>query len=128
MENEMTMEVKDFLELLETYTESQQKVLMMLRTVGPDSVTDQEKADQIYSVYYQNLHTESAMLFDKLLYNEFTFVEFKTESEAYDFAIHNFPMDETDDSDYFVQCFVFSNGGLAYANTNLKSLSTRVSQ
>jgi hypothetical protein len=121
-------DVKDFLELLESYTSSQEKTLMMLRTVGPDSVTDQDKANQIYSLYYQNLNPESPLLFDRLLYNEFTFVEFETEKEAYDFAIHNFPVDETDDSDYFVHCFVFSNGNLAYTNTSLKSLSTRVSQ
>jgi hypothetical protein len=121
-------DVKDFLQLLESYTSSQEKTLMLLRTVGPDNVTDQDKANQIYSLYYQNLNPESPLLFDRLLYNEFTFVEFETEKEAYDFAINNFPVDETDDLDYFVHCFVFSNGNLAYANTNLKSLSNRVSQ
>jgi hypothetical protein len=121
-------DVKDFLQLLESYTSLQEKTLMMLRTVGPDNVTDQDKANQIYSLYYQNLNPESPLLFDRLLYNEFTFVEFETEKEAYDFAINNFPVDETDDLDYFVHCFVFSNGNLAYANTNLKSLSNRVSQ
>jgi hypothetical protein len=119
--------VRDFLEWIEYYTQSQQKTLMILRTIGPDNVEDAEKANQIYSVYYQNLQPESPVLFDKLLYNEFTFVEFETEEEAYQFAIENFPLNRDGDPDYFVQVFVFSNGNLAHANDSLISLSDRVS-
>ena len=70
------MIIRDFLEWIEYYTESQQKTMMILRTIGPDNVDDVEKANEIYSAYYQNLQPESPALFDKLLYNEFTFVEF----------------------------------------------------
>lgn len=120
------MVVKDFLEWIEYYTESQQKTMMILRTIGPDNVDDAEKANQIYSVYYQNLQLESPELFDKLLYNEFTFVEFSDEQTAYDFAIENFPMNRDGDPDYFVQVVVFSNGNLAYSNDNLRSFSNRI--
>jgi hypothetical protein len=118
---------RDFLDWIEYYTESQQKTMMILRTVGPDNVSSADKANEIYSAYYQNLQTESPALFDKLLYNEFTFVEFDTEEEALQFAIENFPTNKIGDPDYFVQVFVFSNGNLAYANDNLTSLSDRVS-
>ena len=118
---------RDFLDWIEYYTESQQKIMMILRTIGPDNVSSANKANEIYSGYYQNLQTESPALFDKLLYNEFTFVEFDTEEEARQFAIENFPTNKIGDPDYFVQVFVFSNGNLAYANDNLTSLSDRVS-
>ena len=118
---------RDFLDWIEYYTESQQKIMMILRTIGPDNVSSANKANEIYSAYYQNLQTESPALFDKLLYNEFTFVEFDTEEEARQFAIENFPTNKIGDPDYFVQVFVFSNGNLAYANDNLTSLSDRVS-
>ena len=118
---------RDFLDWIEYYTESQQKIMMILRTIGPDNVSSADKANEIYSAYYQNLQTESPALFDKLLYNEFTFVEFDTEEEARQFAIENFPTNKIGDPDYFVQVFVFSNGNLAYANDNLTSLSDRVS-
>ena len=118
---------RDFLDWIEYYTESQQKIMMILRTIGPDNVSSADKANEIYSAYYQNLQTESPALFDKLLYNEFTFVEFDTEEEARQFAIENFPTNKIGDQDYFVQVFVFSNGNLAYANDNLTSLSDRVS-
>lgn len=120
------MITRDFLEWIEYYTESQQKTMMILRTIGPDSVSDADKANQIYSVYHQNLQTESPELFDKLLYNEFTFVEFDAEEEAYQFAIENFPTNRSGDPDYFVQVFVFSNGNLAYSNDSLTSLSDRI--
>lgn len=118
---------RDFLEWIEYYTESQQKTMMILRTIGPDNVSSADKANEIYSAYYQNLQTESPALFDKLLYNEFTFVEFDTEEEARQFAIENFPTNKIGDPDYFIQVFVFSNGNLAYSNDNLTSLSDRVS-
>jgi hypothetical protein len=118
---------RDFLDWIEYYTESQQKTMMILRTVGPDNVSSADKANEIYSAYYQNLQTESPALFDKLLYNEFTFVEFDTEEEARQFAIENFPTNKIGDPDYFIQVFVFSNGNLAYSNDNLTSLSDRVS-
>lgn len=121
------MIVRDFLDWIEYYTESQQKIMMILRTIGPDNVSSADKANEIYSAYYQNLQTESPALFDKLLYNEFTFVEFETEEEARQFAIENFPTNKIGDPDYFIQVFVFSNGNLAYSNDNLTSLSDRVS-
>ena len=120
------MVVRDFLEWIEYYTESQQKTMMILRTIGPDNVDDAEKANQIYSVYYQNLQPESPELFDKLLYNEFTFVEFPDEQTAYDFAIENFPMNRDGDPDYFVQVVIFSDGNLAYSNDSLSSFSNRI--
>ena len=49
------MIIRDFLEWIEYYTESQQKTMMILRTIGPDNVDDVEKANEIYSAYYQNL-------------------------------------------------------------------------
>ena len=52
------MITRDFLEWIEYYTETQQKTMMILRTIGPDNVTDTEKANQIYSAYYQNLNPE----------------------------------------------------------------------
>lgn len=118
---------RDFLDWIEYYTESQQKTMMILRTIGPDNVSSADKANEIYSAYYQNLQTESPALFDKLLYNEFTFVEFDTEEEARQFAIENFPTNKIGDPDYFIQVFVFSNGNLAYSNDDLTSLSDRVS-
>jgi hypothetical protein len=120
------MIIRDFLEWIEYYTETQKKTMMILRTIGPDNVSDAEKANQIYSVYYQNLQPESPELFNKLLYNEFTFVEFDTEEKAYEFAVENFPMNRDGDPDYFVQVVVFSNGNLAYSNDNLRSFSDRI--
>lgn len=120
------MITRDFLEWIEYYTETQQKTMMILRTIGPDNVSDAEKANEIYSAYYQNLQPESPELFDKLLYNEFTFVEFNTEEQAYEFAAENFPLNRDGDPDYFVQVVVFSNGNLAYSNDNLRSFSDRI--
>lgn len=121
------MIAKDFLELIESVTETENKTIMVLRTVGPDNASDVEKINYIYSVYKTNFESENVDLFEKFLYNEFTFVEFDTEEEAYDFAITNFPVNKnTVDGDYFVQVFVFSNGNLAYTNDSLKGLSNRV--
>jgi hypothetical protein len=120
------MIVRDFMEWIEHYTKTQQTTMMVLRTVGPDNVSDTEKANEIYSIYYQNLQPESPLLFDKLLYNEFTFVEFETEEEARSFALYNFPANKDGDPDYFVQVFIFTNGDLSYANDSLRSLSDRI--
>lgn len=122
------MVAKDFLELLETVTEAQNSTIMVLRTVGPDNATEVDKINYIYSVYKTNFESENVDIFEKFLYNEFTFVEFDTEEEAYDFAVFNFPVNKKliDDNDFFVQVFVFSNGNLAYANDTLKGLSNRV--
>lgn len=122
----MKMITRDFLEWIEYYTEKEQTTLMILRTVGPDNTVSQEKSNQVYSVYYQNLQSESLELFNNLLYNEFTFVEFDTEEEAYQFALENFPMNKDMDLDYFVQVFIFANGRLLFANDNLKSLSNNI--
>mgnify|MGYP003344687724 CR=1 FL=1 len=88
------MLAKDFLELLETITESQNSTIMVLRTVGPDNATEVDKINYIYSVYKNNFESENVDIFEKFLYNEFTFVEFDSEEEAYDFAVHNFPVNK----------------------------------
>lgn len=118
------MIVKDFYHLLIDITEKNQSTIMLLRTVGPDNTSDFDKANKIYSAYHLNLQIESPELFDKLLYNEFVFVEFNDEEEAYNFAVDNLPMNKNNvDSDYFIQFFIFSNGLYAYANDSLESLS-----
>jgi len=119
---------RDFLEWIEHYTSSTQTTLMVLRTVGPDNATDADKVNHIYSIYKSNFDSEEIEIFNKFLYNEFTFIEFDTEEEAYQFGIENFPMTRSavDDQDYFVQMFIFNGGNLAYANDSLEGLSDRV--
>lgn len=120
------MIARDFLELLMYWTEKTESVIMMLRTTGPDNATEQDKVNHIYSVYKSNFESDRVDFFDKFLYNEFTFLEFDTEEEAYEFALHNFPMNKEGDPDYFVQFFIFSSGNLAYANDSLSGLSDRI--
>jgi len=117
------MIVKDFYHFLIDSTEKNQSTIMLLRTIGPDSVDDFEKANKIYSTYHLNLQSEDPELFDKLLYNEFVFVEFSGEEEAYNFALENLPMNKNIDNDYFIQFFIFSNGLYVYSNDSLASLS-----
>ena len=96
------MIVHDFLDFARYITERDQSTIMILRTVGPDGVTDVEKANQIYSAYHLNLEPLGEGLFDKLLYNEFVFIHFDSEQEAYDFSLENLPMNKKNiDSDYF---------------------------
>lgn len=114
---------KNFKDWAKSYTEAVDNALVLLRTVGPDNVTDDVKANQIYSAYYLNMQTEHPGIFDKLLYNEFTFVEFDTEQEALDFVIDNFPNTVTDDLDYFVQYVVFYSGAVIRTNNGLTGLA-----
>lgn len=120
------MIARDFVEMLEYLTESQSSTIMMIRTVGPDNATEAEKVNYIYSVYKSNFESENVDIFEKFMYNEFTFVDFDSEESAYDFALQNFPMNKKGDPDYFVQFFIFSNGNLAYANDSLSGLSNRI--
>ena len=122
------MIVRDFVELLMHWTEVTETVLMVVRTTGPDNVSDSEKINHIYSVYKSNIESDRVDFFDKFLYNEFTFLEFDSEEEAYEFGLHNFPMNKEGDPDYFVQFFIFSHGNLAYANDSLSGLSDRIPQ
>jgi len=120
------MIARDFVEFIIEWTEALNKTLMVIRTTGPDSATDVEKVNHIYSVYKSNFESDRVDFFNKFLYNEFTFLEFDSEEEAYDFGIQNFPMNKNGDMDFFVQFFIFSNGNLAYANDSLSGLSDRI--
>lgn len=113
---------KNFKDWAKSYTAAVDNALVLLRTVGPDSVTDETKANQIYSAYYLNMETSHPEVFDKLLYNEFTFVEFDTEDEAIEFVTENFPTNVTDDMDYFVQYVVFVDGSVTRENNGLTGL------
>lgn len=118
------MIVHDFLEFARHITAKDQSTVMILRTVGPDGVTDAQKANEIYSAYHLNLEPLGEGLFDKLLYNEFVFVHFDSEQEAYDFALENLPMNKNNiDSDYFVQFYIFHDGEFAYGNNSVKGLT-----
>jgi hypothetical protein len=118
------MIVHDFLEFGRYITAKDHSTVMILRTVGPDGVTDTQKANEIYSAYHLNLEPLGEGLFDKLLYNEFVFIQFNSEQEAYDFALENLPMNKKNiDSDYFVQFYIFSDGEFAYGNNSVKGLT-----
>ena len=100
----MILNVVDMLEWIEE--SSLDKVLMFIRTIGPDNCTDEEKKTNIYAAYAGNLEGEHPWLFNTILSNEFAIVEFDTESNAREFAQENFPYRATDvDPDYFVQVF-----------------------
>ena len=115
---------RDFLEYLKHDTAKDASTVMILRPIGPDGVSDAERASQIYSAYHLNLEPECPGLFDKLLYNEFVFVHFDSEQEAYDFALENLPMNKNNiDSDYFVQFYIFHDGEFAYGNNSVKGLT-----
>jgi hypothetical protein len=106
------------------YTEATQSTVVLLRTVGPDGVDDATKANQVYSAYYMNLQSENPAIFDKLLYNEFTFVEFTDEESAWEFCRDNFPInrDEVADTDWFIQYVIFSNGSYVRGNDGMNGL------
>ncbi len=122
------MIVRDFLDWIEYYTTKESTTMMILRTTGPDAANTADKANSVYSAYYQNFLTESPELFYKLLYNEFTFVEFNSEEEAYDFAVDNLPMsiDAIADPDYFVEFVIFSEGNLVYSNHDISWMSDKI--
>jgi hypothetical protein len=122
------MIARDFLEFIQHTTDVENSTIMIIRTVGPDNATDVEKVNYIYSVYKTNFESENVDIFEKFMYNEFTFVEFESEEDAYEFALQNFPMKKTEDSDFFVQFFIFSDGNLAYANDSLVGLSSQIPQ
>lgn len=106
----MYVTTRNFMEWLRHYTEATQSTIVLLRTIGPDNVDDATKANQIYSAYYMNMQSENPAIFDKLLYNEFTFVEFSTEQSAWEFCRDNFPLTRDGDPDYFIQYVIYSNG------------------
>jgi len=121
----MILNVVDMLEWIEE--SSLDKVLMFIRTIGPDNCTDEEKKTNIYAAYAGNLEGEHPGLFNTILNNEFAIVEFDTESNASEFAQENFPYRAADvDPDYFVQVFIFVDGGISFANDNLTGLSSRI--
>ena len=113
---------RNFMQWLYHYTEALQTTVVLLRTIGPDGVDDATKANQIYSAYYLNMQSENPAIFDKLLYNEFTFVEFSSEESARDFCRDNFPNSRGDDDDYFIQYVIFTNGGYAGGNDGMNGL------
>ncbi len=113
---------KNFMQWMYHYTEALQTTIVLLRTVGPDNVDDDTKANAIYSAYYLNMQSENPVIFDKLLYNEFTFVEFTTEESAREFCRDNFPNSRGDDDDYFIQYVIFTNGGYAGGNDGTTGL------
>lgn len=122
----MTIVVRDFLQVIEKFTEDSELVLMILRTVGPDSCASIEKYNEVYSAYKSNFDVESTGIFNTFLRNEWSFLEFSTEEEAIKFAKENLPVSKDDlDPDYFIQCFVFNRGALAFSNDSLKVLSHR---
>lgn len=110
------------MEWIQHYTEVTQSSIVLLRTVGPDGVDDATKATAIYSAYYLNMQSENPAIFDKLLYNEFTFVEFTTEESAWEFCRDNFPNSKPDDTDYFIQYVIFSNGLYVRGNDGMTGL------
>ena len=113
---------KNFMQWMYHYTEALQTTIVLLRTVGPDNVDDDTKANAIYSAYYLNMQSENPAIFDKLLYNEFTFVEFTTEESADEFCRENFPNTKPDDLDYFIQYVIFSNGLYVRGNDGMTGL------
>lgn len=125
----MSIVVRDFLQVIEKFTSDSEIVLMILRTVGPDSCDCQEKYNEIYSSYKSNFDVESDRIFNTFLRNEWSFLEFETEEEAVKFAKENLPVSkENIDEHYFVQCFVFNRGALAFSNDSLSVLSHRIPQ
>jgi hypothetical protein len=118
----MFVSCKNFMQWIQNYTEALQTTVVLLRTVGPDGVDDATKANQIYSAYYLNMQSENPAIFDKLLYNEFTFVEFSDEESAQDFCRDNFPNVKPDDTDYFIQYVIFTNGLYAGGNDGMNGL------
>ena len=118
----MFVSCKNFMQWIQHYSEALQTTVVLLRTVGPDSVDDATKANAIYSAYYMNMQSENPAIFDKLLYNEFTFVEFNSEESAWAFCRDNFPGVKPDDTDYFIQYVIFSNGMYVRGNDGMNGL------
>lgn len=118
----MYVTTRNFMQWIQHYTETLQTTIVLLRTVGPDGVDDATKANAIYSAYYLNMQSENPAIFDKLLYNEFTFVEFSDEASAKEFCRDNFPGVKPDDVDYFIQYVIFSNGLYAGGNDGMTGL------
>ncbi len=101
---------RNFKDWMIHYTAATQSTMVLIRTTGPDGVDDATKANAIYSAYYMNMQSESPDIFDKLLYNEFIFVEFTNEEDAWEFCRDNFPGSRDGDPDYFIQYVIYSNG------------------
>ncbi|MFZ9729041.1 MAG: hypothetical protein ACO3CD_08515 [Candidatus Nanopelagicaceae bacterium] len=118
----MYVTTRNFVEWLRHHTQVTQSTIVLLRTIGPDGVDDTTKANAIYSAYYLNMQSENPVIFDKLLYNEFTFVEFSDEESAWEFCRDNFPGTKPDDEDYFIQYVIFSNGFAVRSNDGMNGL------
>ena len=118
----MYVTTRNFVEWMRHYTEATQSTMVLLRTVGPDGVDDATKANAIYSAYYLNMQSENPAIFDKLLYNEFTFVEFTNEDSAWEFCRDNFPGVKPEDEDYFIQYVIFTNGDYVRGNDGMNGL------
>jgi glucan biosynthesis protein len=112
----MYVTTRNFMQFLVEYTKSLNTTIVLLRTIGPDNVSDADKANAIYSAYYMNMQSENPKIFDTMLYNEFTFVEFSDEESAWEFCRDNFPLNRTIDDDYFVQYVIYSNGNYVRGN------------
>lgn len=118
----MYITTRNFMQWIQHYSEAMETTVVLLRTTGPDGVDDATKANAIYSAYYLNMQSENPAIFDKLLYNEFTFVEFSDEESAKEFCRDNFPGVRPDDADYFIQYVIFSNGLYAGGNDGMNGL------
>jgi len=118
----MYVTTRNFVEWMRHYSEALQTTVVLLRTVGPDGVDDATKANAIYSAYYLNMQSENPAIFDKLLYNEFTFVEFTDEESAWEFCRDNFPGVKPEDEDYFIQYVIFTNGDYVRGNDGMNGL------
>ena len=108
----MNIVTNTFLQYIEASTTAMDSCVMVLRTVGPDACTDADKINEIYSAYKNNMDEENTEVFPTFLANEWTFLTFDTEQEAVDFADDNLPRSTDVDPDYFVQCWIFTSGGL----------------
>ena len=118
----MYITTRNFMQWIQHYSKAMEATIVLLRTVGPDGVDDATKANAIYSAYYLNMQSENPAIFDKMLYNEFTFVEFSNEKSAKEFCRDNFPGVKPDDTDYFIQYVIFTNGLYAGGNDGMNGL------
>ena len=124
----MYITTKNFMQFLMNYSESLNTTIVLLRTIGPDNATDAEKANAVYSAYYMNMQSENPKIFDTMLYNEFTFVEFSDEESAWEFCRDNFPLNRDIDDDYFVQYVIYSNGMYVRGNDGNNGLREPIPQ
>ena len=122
----MNIKTQTFLQFIEETTKQAQSCVMVVRTIGPDACTDADKVNEIYSAYKTNMDEENVDVFPTFLANEWSFLTFETEDLAIEYAKDNLPKTNDVDPDYFVQCWVFYNGFLSYANDNLTTLSHSV--